>query len=119
MGTVGTLKRAPALVIAAGQQNSNVLPANVLEDLVAVMLYGPATLDALTFALQVNPDPLATNASSGWVALCDSAGNGLTAPAALKAQLYNEIPHAGALRVRASSATTNPATWAVSGVTTT
>jgi len=119
MGTQGRLKVAPSLVIANGQQNSNALPAPCLEDFVGTLVYGPAALDGgLTYVFQVNPDPRATTNSNGWVGLCDASGAAIGPPGASKAQFYSELPHAGALRIRASGNVGAERVWHLTGIET-
>lgn len=119
MGTQGRFKKTQALVIPNGADVSNALPSACIEDLTAALLYGPASTEGgKTFALQCNPNPEATNSTTGWVALCDGTGAGLTPPAALKAQLYSEIPHCGALRIKASGNLGSDHTWQLTGIET-
>jgi len=119
VGTIGRIKVAPVLTIASGQSASNALPSSAIEDLVAALLYAPATLDALTFTLEVNANPNATTSDSGWITLCDATGTAIAPPAASKAQLYSELPHAGAIRIKASGNVAADRMWKLTGVETT
>lgn len=118
MGTQGRLKQCVSLEILSGAAVSNAIPSSCIEDMVAALVYGPATLDALTFTFQVNPDPRATNATAGWIPLCDSTGTPIGPPAAAKAQLYSELPHAGAIRISASGNVAANRLWQITGIET-
>jgi hypothetical protein len=119
MGTIGRIKVAPSMTIASGGTTSNALPSSVLEDLVAAMLYGPAAVDgATTYTLEANANPNASSSDSGWIALCDSSGTQLQPPGVNKAQLYSEIPHCGAVRIKASGTVAADRTWKLTGVET-
>lgn len=96
--------RMPDIVIPAGQQFSNIIPANlVYADAIAILIQSPAVLDATTFIIYVSAN-LDADDPSDFVPLQD--GNPLAdvgAPAAGKAQTYFNLPPAGAFMIVAGA----------------
>jgi hypothetical protein len=118
MGTHGSFHQIPALTIPSGASVSNVIPSPTFVDCPGILLYGPPALDALTYRIQVHPDPRATNSTLHWRNLADLAGTDFSPPAALKAQMYTDLASAGAIRIQASGNVTADRTWSVTGVMT-
>ena len=94
------------LTIAVGQTNSNVVNGvYATENAEAVYISAPAALDAGTYTLETNPDPLATNATAGWTTLQigDPAADA-SPPAASKARVYYELSACPSWRIKGPAA---------------
>lgn len=76
-------------VLNAGTQSRVVCGPYEYNDAEVLILLAPATLPEAG-VIQINRDPLATNASAGWVTLQD-AGADVTTPAAGKAKSYGKL----------------------------
>lgn len=106
----------PDCVILTGQSVSTVFnSAKHHMTAEALMIMAPAALDAGTYTLEVNPDQLATNASTGWTTLQigDPAADAAS-PAAGKARLYYELPAAPSWRIKCSVVAVADRTFKVS-----
>lgn len=98
--------RMPDLVIASGQTKSNIMNSPLaFDDAEAITLYAPGTVDAGTYTIEVNADPKATSASSGWdtLQIGDPAGDAAP-PGINKARTYYELACVGSYRLSGPSA---------------
>jgi hypothetical protein len=105
-----------AFIIPDGEEYSNVVNAQQLMDFVSALVYGPTDADGKTYSFQVNPNPNATAATTGWRLLNGTDGNALALPGADEAQRFDELPLAGSVRVRASAAVTIDVVFPVTGI---
>lgn len=106
----------PSLTIPNGAAVSNILNANKsYADAESIDLYAPAALDALTFTIEVNANPDAVAASTGWVTLQigDPAADAAP-PAAGKGRTYYELATAFAFRLKSSGNVAADRTFLVS-----
>jgi len=95
----------PSLVIASGAASSNVLSAEQhYEDAVSIYMHGPASLDALTFTIEMSHD------GSSW-ATYSSGGSDVGPAGAVKATIYYDLPNAPFIRLKASGNVAATRTW--------
>lgn len=93
--------RIPDAVIPNGQANSNVFNSPRHHGTAeCITIHAPAALDAGTYTLEVNPDPMATNLSSGWVThqIGDPVADAAP-PAIGKGRTYYELAAACSWRI--------------------
>lgn len=102
----------PDLVIPAAGTVSNILNGpGCYDDALAVVLYGPATLEAHTYTIEVSANPLAV-AGSVWTTLqVGETPADLAPPAAGKARVYYELASAMSFRIKSNGALTDPMTF--------
>lgn len=114
------VKMAP-LVIPNGAAVSNILTAKLhYFDAAMITLYAPAVLDAVTYTIEVNPDPEATAATPGWVTLrSDETPTNQDVPAEGTAYVYYDLPAVGAFRIAASGNSAAARTFSASKQVTT
>lgn len=108
--------RLPDLVIPLGTAVSNVLNSNkCYDDAESIVLYAVNVTDgALTYTIEVNPDPNATNASPNWATLQvgdEQAVGSAVPPLATFARLFYELAAVMAFRIKASGNVTADRTW--------
>lgn len=97
----------PDLVIASGQSISNVYQGvYTIHDAIGLMVYSPADLPEGVY-FEVNPNQVATNASSGWqeYETFDVNGNSiqLFVPTEGKSQIYQEPIFGGSVRLHSDT----------------
>lgn len=103
--TFQNTRKLPSLTIPINAAVSNVLNAKKhYSDAAVIVLYAPAVLDAVTYRIEVNPDPDATDTTaSGWVTLqIGETPSNQDVPSAGTAFSYYELPAVGAFRIAAS-----------------
>jgi hypothetical protein len=92
-----TWSRLPNVVIAAGQQVSNVVNIMDIYDAQAIVLQAPAALDAGTYTLETSGD------GQAWgTLLYPQSGGNMPVPAANQSRVYSDLPQAGSFRIRCS-----------------
>lgn len=85
--------------IPSGTNVSNTIDANMFHDAASIGILSPATLDALTFTIEVNEKD---DGSGTWRTLVDAAGTNIGPPAAGKARQYLELISFASWRIKAS-----------------
>lgn len=94
--------KGPDVTIPNGTAVSNVIKAReVYSDAVGIMLYGPASLEADTFKIEVSPDPDA--GTPVWNDLQDDSATNVAPPGADKARAYYILALAGGFRITDAS----------------
>ena len=102
------------LTIPINTDVSNIIKAReVYDDAASISLLAPATLDGVTFTLQVTDDFDATTSSTWRTLQVNDPPTDINPPAAGKARTYYDLPTYAAFRIKASGNVAAARTWAL------
>lgn len=102
----------PDLVIPAGAAVSNILNGpGSYDDALAIVLYGPASLEAHTYTIQVSPLPKAVAGSTWTTHQIGETPADVAPPASAKSRTYYELASAMSFRIKSDANVTADVTF--------